>query len=383
VDGLRGLAAVWVVINHICYTIWPETTPLERVPTFVQWFPSAHYGVTLFIVISGFCLMTPVVRNGGHMRDGTRSFFTRRIRRIIPPYYCTLALSVLLGLTILSHKTGTIWDKAIPVTWRDIWAHLLLVHNFASDPSGLNYPLWTIAVEWQTYLVFPLLLIIWRRFGPLVTTIVVSLITFFLAAVTRNTPLAGLKPHFHAFFCFGMLAATALVVETRWSLWLRRHVRLLLVVAGVLVLAIIVIPKCNFNPFLSYDDNFWSIPAAFAGLLLIVSLGWLPLARATQVLSSWPLAELGGFSYTLYLVHAPILQLIWQFLVVPLRLSAKYELALLCGPGIVLILFTSWLLYHLIERPFQSRKPVAPPHLSSVGTQQVGIPPASIIQTGS
>ncbi|WP_410959855.1 acyltransferase family protein, partial [Salmonella sp. SAL4356] len=70
---------------------------------------TGHLAVSIFIVISGFCLALPVVAAGDRMRDGSLNFFKRRARRILPPYYGALAFSLLLIATVLGKKTGSLW----------------------------------------------------------------------------------------------------------------------------------------------------------------------------------------------------------------------------------------------------------------------------------
>src|SRR5205807_7495201 len=101
--------------------------------------------VALFIVISGFCLMLPVSRRELDLRGGVPRFFAKRARRILPPYYA----SIVLALLLLPVRVGK-WD---------LLSHLLLIQNL--DPTravAINGVLWSIAVEWQIYFWFPLFL---------------------------------------------------------------------------------------------------------------------------------------------------------------------------------------------------------------------------------
>src|SRR5436853_35532 len=71
------------------------------------WLYFGHFGVVVFIVLSGFCLMLPVVRGDGTLRGGIAAFFKRRTLRIVPPYYVAIGLSLLLIVTLIGNQTGT------------------------------------------------------------------------------------------------------------------------------------------------------------------------------------------------------------------------------------------------------------------------------------
>ena len=86
---------------------------------FVTLFKTGHYVVDLFIVLSGFCLMLPVIRHRGTLPGNTIIFFKKRIRRILPPYYLAMGFSLLLIITMIGEKTGTRWDISIPITLVD------------------------------------------------------------------------------------------------------------------------------------------------------------------------------------------------------------------------------------------------------------------------
>jgi peptidoglycan/LPS O-acetylase OafA/YrhL len=72
--------------------------------------------------------------------------------------------------------------------------------------------------------------------------------------------------------------------------------------------------------------------------------------------SKW-LVWIGGFSYSLYLLHFPLQQLFWQGLVCPFHLSRAAGFLIVAGPGTVVILILSYLFYRVFERPFMRRKP--------------------------
>ena len=77
-DGLRALAALFVVLHHSWLEIWPlmyHRSPVGLMAKASGWLLYGHYAVALFIVLSGFSLMLSVVRGGGHLRGGAKRFF--------------------------------------------------------------------------------------------------------------------------------------------------------------------------------------------------------------------------------------------------------------------------------------------------------------------
>src|SRR2546421_359109 len=93
-DGLRGLAALYVAVYHIWFSVGiPPTWQ-----AFMERMPPPVYAVAVFIVLSGCCLMLPLVGAQGQMPGGTAAFFRRRARRILPPYYAAMGIALLFAL---------------------------------------------------------------------------------------------------------------------------------------------------------------------------------------------------------------------------------------------------------------------------------------------
>ena len=175
-DGVRGLAALYVVFYHAyctsdCSTTgWRHTLPplLEKL---LRWLLHGNVGVDVFIVLSGFCLMLPVATNPARqLEGGTARYIARRARRILPPYFAVVILSLALIALVpaLGAKANVYWDCALPAFQPDaLLSHLFVVHNFSPDwSSKIGYPLWSVATEWQIYFFLPLLILpLWRRLG--------------------------------------------------------------------------------------------------------------------------------------------------------------------------------------------------------------------------
>ena len=131
-------------------------------------------GVPLFFIISGFCIHVSALKHGG-LRVG--NFFWRRFWRIYPPYLAALIFAIVLARTDLSSTAGR----------AQLWSHLLLVHNWRPEWFfALNGVFWSLAVEAQLYLLYPLLWKIRRRWGmagALKFTLFVSVVARLVAAL--------------------------------------------------------------------------------------------------------------------------------------------------------------------------------------------------------
>src|SRR5438445_13464934 len=88
-EGLRGLAALYVVVNHIFLRAFPGY-PVDHAPFWAAWFIYGRFAVVVFIVLSGFSLALSPARHGFRL-DGVWRFAVRRARRILPAYWAALA----------------------------------------------------------------------------------------------------------------------------------------------------------------------------------------------------------------------------------------------------------------------------------------------------
>src|SRR3954467_9260780 len=98
-DGLRGLAALFVVVHHVFLRAFPGY-PADHAPLWAAWLIYGRFAVGVFIVLSGFPLpLAPAAR--GWQRGGVGGFAGRRIRRILPAYWAALALSVAVAWLVV------------------------------------------------------------------------------------------------------------------------------------------------------------------------------------------------------------------------------------------------------------------------------------------
>jgi len=124
-DGLRALAALTIAIYHSYLFTGHTGQARSGLPRAMRVLQLGHLAVPVFIVLSGFVLMLPVARRAdGALAGGAAGFLRRRARRILPPYYAALALSLglIAAAPLLQSRGGTQWDSKLPVTGSGVLA---------------------------------------------------------------------------------------------------------------------------------------------------------------------------------------------------------------------------------------------------------------------
>jgi peptidoglycan/LPS O-acetylase OafA/YrhL len=367
-DGVRGLAALYVMLHHIWLTTHP---PLPNTSCGIcrdasvwsGWLAWGHLAVAVFIVVSGFSLALGPQRQGNRLPSGIRAYLNRRAFRIIPPYWVALVVSSVAVVFTGQYTGRTVNAKAVVV-------HLLLVQNLINSPKP-NGAFWSIAVEWQIYFVFPLLLLLFRKAGGVamvgLTTVLVVLgyvagsnvqfLSSFLDCDPRLlkplSKLADTTPQFLALFAFGVAAAHVLVAKGRIASapWTS---------IGAVLLAATVFVLCFCRRETVEAQFFWvdllvgaTAAACFAGFARrSTSMG-------ARVLGGRVPHWFGQSSYSLYLIHAPVLESIYFALVFPYTASTQMRflsLLVLAIPGSVLASRVFWWVF---ERPFMEHRSIA------------------------
>jgi peptidoglycan/LPS O-acetylase OafA/YrhL len=213
-DGMRGLAALFVLLHHISmadrdFGGAPRPAWLR---VLVRPLDYGHYAVAVFIVLSGFCLMLPVMASEDRrLRGGVGRYLVRRAKRICPPYYAALILTLVLLAAVPSLRlpNGSSWDVALPpFGFRTVASHFLLLHDLSPQwILKIDPPMWSVAIEWHIYFLFAFALLpAWRRWGswPLLLTTAAAGVGSHFATQGR---LDFLSTGYIAQFVVGMTAA--------------------------------------------------------------------------------------------------------------------------------------------------------------------------------
>ncbi len=361
-DGIRACAAIYVLVHHaFMYIQVPQGSLVALV---AKPFSNGHSAVNVFIIISGFCLMYPLLASNMNFKNGIMQFYTRRAKRILPPYYITIGICLLLSLTILSAKTGTQWDGTLYFTNWDLLARFFLVQDIFYDTHAkINYSLWSVAVECHIYLLFPLIIFSWKKLGGVFTmgaAIICSIAIwhFILPYKQLNITRSGINPHYLALFVFGIAAAYITHAISGKQKLFARFALAKICITAVILLALLTVAKHYYSvhsamPQFVLNDLREGVFTAV--LLIFVSsnnIKWLQ-----QLLSSKILTSIGAFSYTIYLLHPPLLQLFTQYVMHPLHLSATAQVITMVLVGCPLVVVGSYLLFFVVERPFMNQAP--------------------------
>ena len=364
-DGIRGLASLYVVLHHVWLASYPRQAGgtvcgiCLDAPDWSHWLKFGHLAVAVFIVVSGFSLALSPVRQGGHLREGFVEYMRRRAFRIVPPYWIALLLSCFVVVSFTERYTGMVIDK------RAVAVHALLLNNLI-DSAKPNGTFWSIAVEWQIYFVFPLLLLLCRRFsarGMVLATCVCVVASYLLgshhdwiAAKLQLEPdalkllvkLLHFSPQFLALFALGVLAAYATLPVAPYASRRMPWMVTGSVVATVTMLVLWRVPTAALEA-----NFFWvDLLAGAAVAALLAGLARHPEGMGVRLLGSKVPRWLGQSSYSLYLIHAPILEVVLFGIVLPMGLSGSARFAMLLVIVLPAALAGSRLFWRFFELPF-------------------------------
>ncbi len=349
VEGLRGVAALYVVLSHFVNIVDPRF--LEGKSTAPQWlqyvmapFTHGHLAVAAFIVLSGFCLQLSLFNGKDGRIHDVKRFFQRRAWRILPAYYACLAFSVAVCVWVTQYQTELPYIQYVPVTRENLLAHMFLVHNLSPAwMYKINGVLWSISIEAQLYLLFPLLVPLLFKVGRMGLLLGASLISsgllLFLPVTTK------LYPWYFPLFCLGMVAAH---FAYRPNLRVGIQPRLASVVLWLAILGVGL--TASMKSILPSDIL---IGLAVACLIYLGAVA--PWLRIPGIFGWRPWVQLGAFSYSLYLLHHPILQTLFVYKPEWAKGDAM-EMLYCMAVALPVALLASWAFSLVFERPFISKK---------------------------
>ena len=359
-DGIRGLAVLIVIVHNAHWIAGESGQFLLKLSGAIA--ASGWLGVQLFFVLSGF-LITGILLDAEGKERYFRSFYTRRALRIFPLYYAVLALVFLLG-PLVAWSPG--WMEAVR---RNQWFYWLYVANW-TEPFGRGIPglahFWSLAVEEQFYLAWPLIVLLLSRRGLVALCASLMLVTPFIRLGLR---VGGFPPEAAYMFTvarWDALAAGALVACLVRSApgreWLARWRWALAVVAGAMLVILAVVHRGFHQDDLPVQLLGQTLCSVLSAVLIVYAVDQGPAApRRLQGWLSWRgLLVLGKYSYAMYIFHFPIHQLLeplvgdmvrgadtpWRMARLALYLVVVFGLTLLAA-------MASW---RLIEKPFLDLK---------------------------
>lgn len=331
IDGLRTLAVLPVILFHAGAT----------------WMPGGFIGVDIFFVISGYLISAIILREVQAGEFSFLRFYERRVRRIIP------ALLVVLLVTVAVFQIIALPDQA-QGTAESAIAALLSISNFYFwresgyfAPTAEYLPLlhtWSLAVEEQFYLIFPVILLaIWKLRLPVRWVLVIGTIAAFIIGLwlSINKPSVAyyLLPARAWELAIGAVIASGAVPQIRGAV-LREMVPAIGV--GMILFSIFWIRSDMIFP------GWVALIPCFGAAMVIHADGHSWVAR--RLLAKRPMVFIGRLSYSLYLWHWPVLVALRMRL-----LTADLPLAIAII-GVASTFLLAWLSWRFIERPFRNRQ---------------------------
>ncbi|HEU5363277.1 MAG TPA: acyltransferase [Gaiellaceae bacterium] len=343
-DGVRGLAALYVVLNHVFERAFPGY-PVDHAPWWAAWLIYGRFAVVVFIVLSGFSLAQSPARHGWRL-DSVLRFAGRRARRILPAYFAALALSLAVAWLAVPQP-----GQGRPDT-RSVVVNGLLVQNVVHAPSP-NRAFWTMAVEAQLYVALPLLLLLVRRVGA---AAMVTAVTLLVAAVgiagphdaELHTFVNQSPPDLAALFALGVAAAGCVGTggadgRLRWPWpWLA------LAACAPVLLAIWRLGSLWTLTHLLWVD----LALGPAVACLLVALAAHRPAPLVRLLDSRPIHGLGRSSYSLYLLHEPVVIVVYRRFVLPRYHHGPTAFLVAAGIVVPLTILLARVFASVFEHPF-------------------------------
>jgi len=349
-DGLRGIAIALVLLHHYIYQMHPSM-PDALSAILIPVAELGWSGVDLFFILSGF-LIGGILVDAKESVNYYRTFYIRRVFRILPIYFFLILLGFLL-VELGAHTGGAMSGISLhPAPWR---YYLTFTQNFyfARHSDVLSYlqVTWSLAVEEQFYLTLPLLV---RRLDKdKLLAVAVGMVVFIgvlRSVLYWNGHINAMQSYVLPFCRFDSLfigVACAMLMRNR-SLFTRLQKYTKLLAAATIVLGCVFFYMDHHlwgrNIFL-HTAGFTIVGLFYAAVMMLVLVH--PEGVISRALRYKPLMSLGTISYCVYLIHGYVLVIIDHLLQMALRLSV-FEMwaAILLGAAMTFLLAQgSWVLF--------------------------------------
>ena len=344
-DGLRGIAILLVLFFHLFYYL-----------------PASKYGwagVDLFLVLSGFLITGILLDTVNHPRYWL-NFFARRFLRIFPLYYAALTLIILSAYFLQPYYSSN------QLHFHQLWQHQgwlwLYVYNWWEYIHGMPLParyvshFWSLAVEEQFYLLWPLLVFVFRDkkllyliIFLLIAAPVIRYLMFFMGSGSSYP-----EVYVATFTRMDSLATGALVAYAWRNQAVMQYLSSSKELLFLISVAVILYSGLS-DTFRSAGEGFikfgYTANAMMFGTLLLIVLDdthWL-----SRILNNQFFKFFGKYSYALYIFHWPLFNLLFSNIMVyfnmPHRLIASIAVLMIT----IILSIVSW---HMIEKPMNQLK---------------------------
>jgi peptidoglycan/LPS O-acetylase OafA/YrhL len=332
IDGLRAIAVLAVLVYH----------------AFPSALPGGFVGVDVFFVISGYLISRHILEELATSSFSIRGFYVRRVRRIFPALILVLSACLGFGWLMLTpgeyerlgrHEFAGALFLANILSWREAG-----YFDTAADTKPLLH-LWSLGIEEQFYIVWPLLLALlwrvrrwlgWSMAGLIGLSLALSLYT------VRHDPVADFYSPLTRFWelAIGAVLAWLAHQQRAQALMAPQATRLSWLGLALLVVALLFIDSSDAFP------GAWALLPTL-GAALLIQAG--PAALPNQILLVWrPMVWIGLISYPLYLWH-------WPLLTYARILAGETPAIHVRWMLLVLSFLLAWLTWRYVERPLRAR----------------------------
>lgn len=343
IDGLRAIAVISVIIYHLNE----------------NWLSGGFLGVDIFFVISGFLITGIIITEIQQNSFSLKQFYTRRIKRIYPAFITVMALVSFIASAIFIYNDFNKLRKTIELAIAFLSNFYLGLTQGYFDLSANENPvlhIWSLAVEEQYYLIFPLILILaYKKFREIKVLFIITLILFFILLATSFVSANFYKEVLHQpnIYYLSNLRFPELLVGSLLAIYhnLSNKVQLSKQVNNILaILSTLLLFSCLFL----MNNNIAFIP----GVTLILPCIFTALIIHTTsqnnivklCLSNKAIVFIGKISYSLYLYH-------WIFIAFAYYITGEKQINnQSIAIVIVLTIIFSVLSYYLIEQPIRKSK---------------------------
>lgn len=293
VDGLRALAVALVIVFHA----WPSTLT------------GGFIGVDVFFVISGFIITRQLASEMEAGNFSYLAFLGRRARRLMPAAFVCCLLATAAAILILMPDALSTFSKSLAAVWTMTANFFFYTHSGYFDAPSAEAPLlhmWSLAVEDQFYLTWPLLLLLlFRKLGsrPRIVAAALALAGLSLLhselTAETNPSLAFFLPLSRS---FELLAGCALALGFQLLATLGPRLRALLDGTGLALVAGSAFALDAGTPFPGL-----AVVPTIIGTVLLIGAGLSGPTPVSRLLSLGPVVLVGRMSYSIYLYHWPLL----------------------------------------------------------------------------
>ena len=343
IDGLRAIAVISVIIYHLNE----------------NWLPGGFLGVDIFFVLSGFLITGIIIKEIQKNAFSFKQFYTRRIKRIYPAFITVIALVSFIASAIFIYNDFNQLRKTIELATIFLSNFYLGLTQGYFDLSANENPvlhIWSLAVEEQYYLIFPLILILaYKKFREIKVLLIITLILFFILLATSFIPANVYKEVFHQpnIYYLSNLRFPELLVGSLLAIYhnLSNNIQLSKLASNILaILSTLLLFFCLFL----MRNNTVFIP----GVTLIIPciLTALIIHTTSQnnivklCLSNKVMVFIGKISYSLYLYH-------WIFIAFSYYITGSKQIqSITVLIVVILTIIFSIISYYLIEQPIRRSK---------------------------